>query len=884
MNSPNTCSSDREVGLKARTLLCASAAGLALALSCSPALAWKPKTHIYLAEEALKDAVADGKVTLYETDHRSGAILGKLGEFDVDPKVLAALKVAPRQFRAGVLGPDAYPDIATGQTIIHPQESAALDEGADGSNAWLTHVWREGMLGSDSPQINAFAVGFLTHAAGDVFAHTWVNHYAGGEFMLTPDPTNAIKHLVLEGYIGKRTPTTVSAFTSTVRTGGSPCNGRKRDDLGLDPVGCGAKTSQVHLNITGADTSIEGVEAFILDQMTIVKPGSLLEARLYQGGGTAKSVPFIFSKLRNGLAQEVADYDRIRMSKWGPDRLAYAAINGPAAEYKRSWIADIDRGLAAWPALSHELAKALVYNEAGADLEAAKAAAGLYVRNHLISMLGAPDVAVMTAAAIGDVIGALLPPSLEEAIGALARAPLDFVILSATGTTPAQWADYLKHPETHFDHIMGGPGGGHDGHQPHSTNLADFNRDELKISDTAYADPALRWKIDDVPAAFNSLQLTKLTMLGDAGQAQLRAALEAKGASLPPVPNLMLGWVNSLDHGDQWQGLVTRKGPSPLPAFSANGGAAYQKLFLKITGEQPLSGHAPPAQPSQQTPSQPTSPPSTPSAPLPRLPDAVSVAELIGDWTSLAGLFRITATAQGARADVFRENADLPSYELRLVDGSQTAKGDWRAAGASGIRGTFNLKKSTGGTVILSQVDGSPLGGRDTITLSRVASPPAEVPDPIDQAPTPPPANDPIEQGPPRGQAPPPTRPPTQSPSPGFKPVGKWDVRLDRVETPSEDRLVHVYLTFRNATKGVLYQTQGVQVRLEDDQGTATQNGQSLRAVAGYPRQFPSPPVVDPTRELRVKFVFHREDGVTPQSIVVMENGRQARFDVGLRR
>src|SRR5690606_17301858 len=104
----------------------AAAAALAGVLAAPPAYAWKPKTHIYLAEEALRDALDNGKVTLRLTDYHTGKVVGDLGEFEADPQILAAIRAAPQQYRAGVLGPDAYPDILTGQQIIHPEAAEAV--------------------------------------------------------------------------------------------------------------------------------------------------------------------------------------------------------------------------------------------------------------------------------------------------------------------------------------------------------------------------------------------------------------------------------------------------------------------------------------------------------------------------------------------------------------------------------------------------------------------------------------------------------------------------------------------------------------------------------------------------------------------------------------
>ena len=39
-------------------------AALALLTTAHPALAWKPIMHVYLAEQALADAIDDGRVTI----------------------------------------------------------------------------------------------------------------------------------------------------------------------------------------------------------------------------------------------------------------------------------------------------------------------------------------------------------------------------------------------------------------------------------------------------------------------------------------------------------------------------------------------------------------------------------------------------------------------------------------------------------------------------------------------------------------------------------------------------------------------------------------------------------------------------------------------------
>src|SRR5687767_6040510 len=91
----------------------ALAVGLAMLYGPSTAFAYKSKTHIILANKVLADA-----------NNGTLSIPG-LGNA-IDPKnqdVIDALKQFPAAFRAGVLGPDNYPDLIGGQVWVHANGS-----------------------------------------------------------------------------------------------------------------------------------------------------------------------------------------------------------------------------------------------------------------------------------------------------------------------------------------------------------------------------------------------------------------------------------------------------------------------------------------------------------------------------------------------------------------------------------------------------------------------------------------------------------------------------------------------------------------------------------------------------------------------------------------
>ncbi len=423
-----------------------------------------------------------------------------------------------------MIGPDAFPEILTGQQIIHPDVARALPGGVSGSDAWLTHVWRASAV--EGPEVRAFVAGFLTHAAGDVFAHTFVNSYSGGAFTFDP-PMNAARHVVIEGYVAKRTPP----------------EGQRL------PVNTG------------------GVQDFIAREMTLAKSGSLLQTHLLMGDGLM-SIPFLFAGLRNDLQVGVA----MPPSPEGFPSPEAAEAAGEA----RAWIVRIDQGLGAFPALSAQLARALLYPSGAIDMVGAQHAAAVYARAHLWAMVGASDQVVDMAYLPSDLAMAIIPEEVMEYAGLLATDPLKLILQQAYGLWGQEWVEREMNPERWIDRLVG-PG-----------TLAELNGQQLGI---AGAGPDARWKIEDFPPAFDTVQLSKMTLLSDTGWRELAEVMAAKSAPMgvPPAGgNVMLGWIHSMDEGNAWRGLPGREGgPSPAPLFGANG-AVYGKLFMPQRGAAPF--------------------------------------------------------------------------------------------------------------------------------------------------------------------------------------------------------------------------------------------------------------------------------------------------------
>jgi hypothetical protein len=186
------------------TALSAVTAATALQVTTqSPASAFKPYTHIKTGETAYQDVVDDGRVSI--TDLR-----GVTRTYPVQAAVVDALRKWPSHYNSGVIGPDGFPDLVMGQSVIHPENTGL----------WLRHVmeraWAAQSDGTYSVdergQALAFAYGYLTHASGDLWMHTLINEFAEGVFPgvreLLDDPSTAavaLRHLVAEGYVGDAT-------------------------------------------------------------------------------------------------------------------------------------------------------------------------------------------------------------------------------------------------------------------------------------------------------------------------------------------------------------------------------------------------------------------------------------------------------------------------------------------------------------------------------------------------------------------------------------------------------------------------------------------------------------------------------------------------------
>jgi len=167
---------------------------------------FKPYTHLALANEAYADVIDNGKITVQQ---RIVDDLGQVSivnhEYAVNAELVSALTSHHDYFQAGVIAGDGFPELLMGQSVLHPANMGQ----------WAQHILNQAWSwsGADRPQVLAWAYGFMSHLAGDTWAHTLVNEFSGGAFPDAGDvvteteaKSNALKHIIVEGYIGDATP------------------------------------------------------------------------------------------------------------------------------------------------------------------------------------------------------------------------------------------------------------------------------------------------------------------------------------------------------------------------------------------------------------------------------------------------------------------------------------------------------------------------------------------------------------------------------------------------------------------------------------------------------------------------------------------------------
>ncbi len=612
---------------------CALALLSLLALSSS-AHAFKPYTHIQSGLRAWEDVTDDGEVT----------IEGR--EYAVKPEVVAALRENPAYFNAGVVGPDGFPDLTYGQSVVHPEQTGK----------WLTHILKKAYEAQTDPsystaersQIIAFAYGYLTHAAGDMWAHTLVNDVAGGVFpavgeILTDvdDAEIAIRHIIVEGYIGDATAgydgnKERGPVAGEVNEDGNP----QVSDDATPHIAFAAPKRFIYETFINPDnalpvgTSRGPLIDFFLNMQAQLEVAEARYAWDSEYDDCSLLDPDCHERTKTltvetvrGTKTTTVDYNRCEADVFcvgldAGDLASDLTINNLVETYLEHWIDDVEVGLKNWSDLGLATTKALFdprshraaqdhicRNEPNDEnsllrsncedgvgpLDVIGYESEDYINDHLISMLGAPDIVGdlnelfgVISDTLDDVLGPLNPLAapiaeikefaknkIQEAIEE--ELHIDIDQLKSFVSSPTHWIGIqsvalelpilgtqqldLFEPSTHpkLDALMHLPADHHENQQVKLPGVGTVPSTGLK--DSAVFDA------EQFAAYRNAVQTAKLLLLdGNGLNAALGDILKAKGtikggvATYPANGNLMttqlygnLPWLRSIDSDHSWR-------------------------------------------------------------------------------------------------------------------------------------------------------------------------------------------------------------------------------------------------------------------------------------------------------------------------------------------
>lgn len=418
----------------------------------STAYAFKPTTHIYSANEVLKSIKQEGDRYFFELD----SIL-----YEIDPRVASAIKQYPDYFRGGAIGPDGFPDIMFGQSIIHPDNRCNTPNApppltCDMSNSgrtftreWMSYIFEKGWEtylaqcnnsnlyspcgNAEANQVLAFTYGFLLHGVGDIWSHTFVNHYARGVFpdlfssgsnhppscsagatlasqisCWPADKQIAVRHILVEGLIGKYTPATNLSINAPLTFI------RDKFIVSIDVNG--------KLNI----------------------PTAMAKESLYKK----------FADLHNSLQDnataicDTAVGAAIILSGVVPAEPISGTIAHTACmAYLDNWRSEIRNGLEAWPTMSLEVSRALFSSN---NITQAKNTLKDFADNHLKCMVGVPCITIDNPLAnlVVDTIDAMVMAPIKVIRDAYLTKLEDYLIEQATGIPRPVWEEIFQNAES----------------------------------------------------------------------------------------------------------------------------------------------------------------------------------------------------------------------------------------------------------------------------------------------------------------------------------------------------------------------------------------------------------------------------------------------------
>ncbi|KAK5046190.1 hypothetical protein LTR84_008647 [Exophiala bonariae] len=338
---------------------------------------FKVSTHIYLGQELINDlktcSQVNGVPCVNVVDNN-----GQLHPTRIRNAVAGAIIGNEKTFLTGTLGPDAFADILSGQLITHPglfnEEDGTIT--GWGTGDWIDHLIRN----AQSPEELAFAIGFAGHAAADVFAHSYVNQFAGDVYELTDGEIEVeMRHMMVETFISEHNP-------------------RLKNNIGQD-------LGMMYQYLGGGNTIHAPID--FVRRTLIANEAANQELGRNAGGALLRGLNKITTELTNSLRRKDYPFDLVATVQKYMD---------PSLQVKRltEWLTETRRdlkGAGEVQQLEVIILQAVAYYWAGIQIDVGEAAKAAELTNKLSSFLGRSADEVIKAK---DQIDGLMNKALES--------------------------------------------------------------------------------------------------------------------------------------------------------------------------------------------------------------------------------------------------------------------------------------------------------------------------------------------------------------------------------------------------------------------------------------------------------------------------------------
>jgi len=472
---------------KYRTLIAIVLTFQIVFMSISPVYAWKPKTHVFSANLILEELA----------ENNGYLVFPYFGKIKVPDSYLSAIRTYPDYFRAGSVGPDAFPDIYVGQVFAHPKTKLAA---GDWIKYLMDQVNKMPANSDERKRVLAFTLGYTVHASGDLFGHSYINRWAQGAWPNVSDEDGIsnddmkiiVRHSAVEEYIEKQIPS-------------------KFNTANYNAITIPQQFIYDNFVTNGKAADYDNVSSDKLD----VSP-------IYSRTGAIPKHFEMFYDIRNKLKAGISS------------RASY----NPVRIYQEYWLEDIDEGLRAWVDTSEKIAQDLLLPQDG--LSKAKDHLSEWATHHFLSMVGFPDIvggAIGVIGSISDIIEEIIPDFFDKIIKEMKNAFYDVIFQWAFDMKYTQLEAIMKDPARYLDDPNYFPAGS-----------------QVKLQSEINGFSSIRTSSGISLKPFqNTILMAKLNLVGQQGMDEILrlANMEYVGSTIyPPIC-----FIKSLDVGYDWNDI-----------------------------------------------------------------------------------------------------------------------------------------------------------------------------------------------------------------------------------------------------------------------------------------------------------------------------------------